>query len=63
MSDPMVLACCQTIGNWRQRRLAKGRAVTDDDVRAQVTERWDFLSAEQTERIVKLVKLPRDERQ
>lgn len=62
MTDIAVLSATQTIGNWRTRRILRGRTVTDSDVRREVQSRWSDFSADQVEEIVRLCKLPRDRR-
>jgi hypothetical protein len=62
MTDIAVLSATQTIGNWRTRRILRGRTVTDDDVRREVQSRWSDFSDDQVEKIVQLCKLPRDRR-
>lgn len=62
MTDHAVQSAAGTIGNWRARRAANGKAPNDDELRKEIATRWPALTGDQIESVVDACQKPRDER-
>ena len=62
MTDHAVTSAAGTIGNWRARRGAKGKAPTDDEIRQEIRKRWPWMTVEQVEAVAEACRVEIDSR-